>query len=455
MDYAGKRVSIMGLGRSGRALAEVLLGRGALVFVSDAKPREELERFLEGLPEDRIVAEYGGNTEKVYEGKDLIVISPGVSIYHPVLEAARKQGVPVIGEIELAWQFAKAPLIAVTGTNGKSTTVSLIHRILKEGGVSSLLAGNIGVPLSAEVAAHDEVSWIVAEVSSFQLETIAQFRPRIGVILNITDDHKDRHRTFNEYVRAKARLFENQGPGDYAVLNFDDASLRDIAREVRAERYFFSTSGEVERGAFCRDGSLWFRGGGVEELLFSRDEVPLKGGHNLSNVLAVLTVAMIAGISGDSVLSSLRAFTPLSHRLEYTATVRGVKFYDDSKGTNPGAVMAALESFTEPITLIAGGKDKSMDFSDLGRRIARRVKNLVVIGESAEKIAEASAMAGMKSITRSASFPEAVKKAFEASSPGDVVLLSPACASFDMFSSAEHRGDLFQELVKKMEVEYP
>lgn len=452
MEYNGKRISILGMGRSGMALARILRSSGASVLVSDEKSDEKLQSLTEELTRAGISVELGGHTDQIYKDRDLIVISPGVSVYHPVLEDARRHGVPVVGEIEVAYQLSRVPMIAVTGTNGKSTTVSLIHRVLNAAGHKAILAGNIGIPLVSEIWEHPDARWIVAEISSFQLETIREFHPRIGVILNITDDHLDRHRCKEEYMARKARLFENQDFGDSAVFNVDDRNVSAIERSAKAQHFFFSRASEVDRGTFKREGSLMWKDNGSTTRVLSIDEISLAGTHNLENVMAVVTVAKILGISNEIIKTALREFVPLHHRLEYVATINGVAFYDDSKGTNPGAVTAALMSFREPVVLIAGGKDKDMDFTDLGRVIAERVKTLVVIGETAAKIAASARAGGMNDVREAGSLQEAVRISYESAPPGGVVLLSPACASFDMFKSAEHRGDMFKEIVKELEV---
>jgi len=441
----------MGLGRSGKALAYLLVDKGAEVLISDMKKAENPDADIEALQAMGVKFELGGHSERVYNGKDLIIISPGISIYNPFLIDAERAGVPVIGEIEMAFSLTDAPIIAVTGTNGKSTTVSLIHKILKDCGKIAVLAGNIGIPLVAEIEKNPDAEWIVAEVSSFQLETIKDFKPHIGVVMNITDDHMDRHHSMNEYIGAKARLFMNHTNSDYAVLNEDDGNVRAIIPGLASKVYTFSRTREVERGVFLRGKEIIWRDGPLEKRLLSTDEIPLIGSHNVENVMAAVAVITIAGVDGARVLQSLSDFKALHHRIQYVATIDGIKFYDDSKGTNPGAVMAAMESFQDPVILIAGGKDKDMDFSSMAEVMARKLKKLIVIGEAANKIADAARSKGVSDIESAAAFKEAVHKAFKAGRSGDVVLLSPACASFDMFKSAEDRGDIFIQIVKEME----
>jgi len=452
MELKGKKITIMGLGRSGKALAEILLKEGASVFISDRSTDEALRESLAALSQKGVLHETGGHSRSVYEGKDLVIISPGVSTHAPVLREAREHGIPVIGEVELAYHFARSiPLVAVTGTNGKSTTVSLIHTMLTTWGKKSLLAGNIGTPLAGEVYKNPDMDFIVAEISSFQLETIASFKPYIGIVLNITTDHIDRHGSMDEYMLAKARLFENQDGDEYAVLNAEDPGCMRIARMVGSRCCYFSSRGPVARGAYVEGSDLFWKADGPCERVLSLSRIPLQGIHNMENVLALVSVAKILGVPVHVIIEAMKAFEPLHHRVEYVATVKGVDYYDDSKGTNPGAVIAALQRFDRPVILIAGGKDKNMDFGELGEHIARRVKTLVVIGETADRIAAAAEAHGMKDIRKAPTFREAIETCAASASPGDVVLLSPSCASFDMFCSAEERGDIFKSMVKEME----
>jgi UDP-N-acetylmuramoylalanine--D-glutamate ligase len=454
LEFKGKKIGIMGCGRSGRALARILTREGAQVLISDAKKEMELAPAIDELKPLGVQFETGGHSDALFRGRDLVITSPGVSVHHPILREARANHVPVLGEIEIAYRLCQAPIIAVTGTNGKSTTVSLIHQALSRHGNKSLLAGNIGTPLVAEVYENPDVEWIVVEVSSFQLETIERFHPRIAVILNITVDHMDRHNSMEEYAATKARLFSNQGRDDFAVLNIDDCSVEAMASQIIARKFYFSRRGDVPRGAYIDDGSIIWKSGEEKIPVLSLSEIKLPGGHNVENILALVTVAKILGLPDDDIKETLDLYIPLHHRIEYVATIRGVDFYDDSKGTNPGSVIAALESFKKPIVLIAGGKDKDMDFSDLAACMVRKVKKLVVIGETALKIAAAARSGGLQEIYHAPDFPDALMNAFQSAVPGDVVMLSPACASFDMFTSAENRGDIFKQIVHEMEGEY-
>ena len=462
MNFEGKRVVVLGLGKSGVALARELTARGARVLVSDARSPEALEEplsELEGLP---VEVETGGHTDRVLAG-DMLILSPGVSVHHPRVREALERGVLVTGEVEVAWRLSRAPFVAVTGTNGKSTTATLIHRIL---GPRSILAGNIGTPLVAEVAQAPEGGYVVAEVSSFQLETVHDFCPRVAVLTNVTPDHLDRHPDLDEYFAAKARLFALQGPEDAAILSADDPEADRMARlleEGRLPRWLpgfppppgparpqllrYSARGPVERGAWFEDGNLWYRDGGPAEPLGPWGFAGLPGPHNLANALAAVAAGRWLGVPVGEIRAALEGHRPLHHRLEEVGVRGGVRFIDDSKGTNPGSVEAALESYSQPIHLIAGGKDKGTDFTDLGRAIARRARTLVLLGEAAPRLADCAREAGMDRIQVCASLQEAVETAWKNAQPGDVVLLSPACASFDMFRNAEDRGRRFAEAV--------
>jgi UDP-N-acetylmuramoylalanine--D-glutamate ligase len=446
-----KKIAIMGIARSGVALARVLSGLGASIFLSDSKPAEDLGEWLgeiEGIP---CSIETGGNTDALWQGRDMIVISPGVPIRHPLLEKARAAGVPVMAEVEIAYLLAKAPIIAVTGTNGKSTTTKLISQILTADGRKSLFAGNIGIPLVEEVSKIPPDGFIVSEISSFQLEGIHAFRPLVALCLNITIDHQDRHASFEEYRMAKARLFMNQTQNEIAVLNADDDPTVTLREGIQSRILYFSRRKRVCPGVFFRDG-LIVRSEmeGPDTALFPWKEGALRGLHNLENLLAATAATLALGVSPESIVRAVESFEPLHHRMELVRVIGGVSYVDDSKGTNPGAVIAALDGGTAPVILIAGGSDKGTDFAALGEAIARHAKALVVIGKTADKIAGAARAAGFHSLHRAESLREAVEKAASLASPGDSVLLSPACASFDMFNNAEHRGDMFKEIVTSL-----
>jgi UDP-N-acetylmuramoylalanine--D-glutamate ligase len=447
MELKDKRVLVVGLGKSGVASALFLKSRGARVTVSDSKPEAELRDEILLLLEHGITVETGGHGDRTFRGQDLIVVSPGVPVDAPQLVQARNLGEPVIGEIELAAQFLVGPIVAITGANGKTTTTSLAGEIIA-GNFPTLVGGNIGTPAISFVDQAGDATWTVLEVSSFQLETIVAFRPRIAVVLNITPDHLDRHKTFDNYVNAKARIFENQREEDFSILNADDPTAAALSERTRAQLIWFSRKKEVERGAFVRVGHIYFRDGSGEREIMPLAEIPLKGAHNLENVLAGVSVGMIAGCDAQQVRQAVRNFKAVEHRLEFVARVAGVDYYNDSKATNVDATIKALESFPANIHLILGGKDKGSDYRVLHELLRERVKRVYTIGAAASKI-EAQ-IRDVAEIEHSETLVNAVRHASESAVAGDVILLAPACASFDQFQSYEHRGRVFKETVHSL-----
>ena len=450
MELANKRVLVVGLGQSGVASALFLKAHGARVTVSDAKPQDQLKREIPLLLDHGIAVETGGHGERTFREKDLIVISPGVPVDAPPLVQARATGEPVIGEIELAAQFFPGPIVAITGSNGKTTTTALAGDIAVAGGLSTVVGGNIGTPAISLVEAATAQTVAVLEISSFQLETIQTFHPRIAVVLNVTPDHLDRHRTFEVYVNAKARIFENQGPGDFAVLNADDPTCKALAGRTRAQVFWFSRKKEVERGAFLREGRIFFRDSADEREVMPVQEIGLKGAHNAENVLAAVAVGALLGCEPLKIRDAVRSFRAVEHRIEYVATMRGVEYYNDSKATNVDATIKAIESFPANIHLILGGKDKGSDYRVLSNLLRQRVKRVYTIGAAAAKI-ESQIVAqknGGPELVHAETLENALRKAHAAAVPGDVVLLAPACASFDQFKSYEHRGKVFKEIVQ-------
>jgi UDP-N-acetylmuramoylalanine--D-glutamate ligase len=453
MELSGKRVLVVGLGKSGVASALFLKSRGARVTVSDSKPEAELRNEILLLLEHGITVETGGHGERTFRGQDLIVVSPGVPVDAPLLVQARSMGESsvtgtIIGEIELAARFLPGKIVAITGANGKTTTTSLAGEIIAAGNFSTLVGGNIGTPAISFVDEAGPSTWIVLEVSSFQLETIVEFRPRIAVILNITPDHLDRHKTFDNYVNAKARVFENQRADDFTVLNADDTTTAGLADRTRGQVVWFSRKKEVERGAIVRGGNIYFRDGQREREILLFDEVSLKGGHNLENVLAGVSVGMLVGCQPEQIREAVRHFKGVEHRLEFVARVAGADYYNDSKATNVDATIKALESFPGNVHLILGGKDKDSDYSVLQDLLRERVKRVYTIGAAAAKI-EAQ-IQGATEIVHAETLEKAVRLAREGAAAGDVVLLAPACASFDQFQSYEHRGRVFKETVHSL-----
>ncbi len=448
MEVANKNVLVVGLGKSGIASALFLKSKGAHVTVSDSKPREQFGDELSLLLDRGIAIETGGHGERTFREQDLIVVSPGVPSDAPLLQQARAMEGNVIGEIELAAQFFPGRMIAITGSNGKTTTTALTGAIISGGGFNTVVGGNIGTPAISLVNNATPETIAVLEVSSFQLETIQSYRPYIAVILNITPDHLDRHRTFAAYVAAKARIFENQMDNDFAILNADDPTCVSLAEKVRSKLWWFSRKKEVTQGAFVCDGRIIFRNGNDETEIMPLSETSLKGSHNVENVLAAASAGMLMGCDPLEIRGAIREFKAVEHRLEYVAAIRGVEFYNDSKATNVDATIKAIESFPSNIHLILGGKDKESDYSVLNDLLRQRVKSVYTIGAAAGKIE--SQIQGAAEIVHAETLDAAVKLAAEAAQPGDIVLLAPACASFDQFQNYEHRGKTFKEIVKAL-----
>jgi UDP-N-acetylmuramoylalanine--D-glutamate ligase len=449
MELNGKRVLVVGLGKSGVASALFLKAHGARVTVSDTKSGDELRNEIPVLLDHGITVETGGHGERTFRGQDMIVVSPGVPVDAPPLVQARSLGEKVIGEIELAALFLPGPIVAITGSNGKTTTTTLTGEIMTAAGFPALVGGNIGTPAISLAERAKPETVVVLEVSSFQLETIQTFRPKVAVVLNVTPDHLDRHRTFEAYVDAKARIFENQQGSDFAVLNADDPTCVAMAARTRAQVFWFSRQKEVQQGAWVRDGNIVFRDGRVEQKtqqseIMQVSEIPLKGAHNLENVLAAACAGALMGCAPEKIRQAVRDFKAVEHRLEFVATIRGVDYYNDSKATNVDATIKALESFPANIHLILGGKDKGSDYTVLNDLLRQRVKRVYTIGAAAAKIE--SQIKGAE-VVHAETLENAIRKANAAAQPGDVVLLAPACASFDQFKSYEHRGQVFKEIV--------
>ncbi len=447
MDVRGKRVLVVGLGKSGIASAIFLQSQGARVTVSDSKSEAQLRQEIPLLLDKGITVETGHHGERTFRDQDLIVVSPGVPFDQPQIEQARKQGIAVIGEIELAAQFVAGHVIAITGSNGKTTTTSLCGDILKAGGKKTLVGGNIGTPAISFAEQADEETWSVLEISSFQLETIQRFRPEIAAILNITPDHLDRHGTFEKYAAAKERIFENQREQDFAILNADNEPCVEIARRVKSQVLWFSRQHEVKRGAFVREDRIYFRDAKGEREIMPVADMILKGAHNVENVLAAVCIGIAADVAPEQIRRAISQFKAVEHRLEFTASVRGVDYYNDSKATNVDATIKALESFSKGVHLILGGKDKGSPYTVLNDLLHERAKAVYTIGAAASKI-EAE-VKGVE-VIHSETLENAVKLAAQKAVKGDIVLLAPACASFDQFQSYEHRGRVFKELVRKM-----
>jgi UDP-N-acetylmuramoylalanine--D-glutamate ligase len=445
VDVKDKRVLVVGLGKSGVASALFLKARGARVTVSDTKSPDQFRDEIPLLLDHGIAVETGGHGDRTFRGQDLIVVSPGVPVDAPPLVQARASGEPVIGEIELAAQYLPGLIVAITGSNGKTTTTTLAGDVITAGGFPTAVGGNIGTPAISLVEQAGRDTVVVLEISSFQLETVQTFRPKVAVILNVTPDHLDRHRTFQTYVDAKARIFENQQPSDYAVLNEDDSTCLTLADRTRAQVFWFSRKKEVKQGAYVNDGRILFRDGVGQREIMLVSEIRLKGAHNVENVLAAVCTGALMGVPPDKIRQAVRDFKAVEHRLEYVATIKGVEYYDDSKATNVDATIKALESFPANIHLILGGKDKGSDYTVLNDLLRQRVKRVYTIGAAAEKIE--SHIKGAAEIVHAETLDNAIRRANAVAQPGDIVLLAPACASFDQFQSYNHRGRVFKEVV--------
>ncbi len=444
-DLKNKRVLVVGRGRSGAAAAFFLQEHGAKVTVSDTKSEVQLQSEVAALLDRGVSIEAGRHGERTFRDQDLIVVSPGVPSDQPQLQHARSLGIPVIGEVELAFRFLQGKVLAITGSNGKTTTTTLVGEILSKAGKKTLVGGNIGTPVISLAGKSSPDTLVVLEISSFQLETIEHFCPWIAAILNITPDHLDRHHTFEAYVAAKARMFENQKSGDFGVLNADDPACVALKDKVKGSLYWFSRKREVESGAFLRGDQIIFRQSGHDQPVLARSDIQLKGAHNLENVLAAVAMAMLAGCAPEQIRKAVSEFRAVEHRLELVSSINGVTFYNDSKATNVDATIKALESFAGNIHIILGGKDKGSDYTVLAPLLRERARAAYLIGAAAEKIR--SQIQGATPLVSSGTLDRAVRQAFDAAKPGDIVLLAPACASFDQFENYEQRGRIFKELV--------
>ncbi len=452
MNFEGKKVLVCGMARSGVSAAQCLYELGARVTISDSKAEEELAEALQPLEGMDIRRCLGDQAQPAdLESYDLAVTSPGIPMQAPILRAVQAAGVPLIGELELGAQVSRAPLYAVTGTNGKTTTTTLIGEIFRNLGKTTYVVGNIGYPFTACALRCGEEDVAVAEVSSFQLETITTFHPHIAVMCNITEDHLNRHGTMEEYIRVKERIFENMGQGDYAVLNLDDPIVRGMAERIPCAPAFFSRRQEVETGAYLEGEEVVFSLNGHKKRVLRADEIRIPGEHNLENALAATALAMLAGVPAPVVRHTLKTFPGVEHRIETVRTVEGVTYINDSKGTNVDASIRAVRAMKAPTVLLAGGYDKHTDFLPLAREIlTSKIHTVVVLGDTAEQIERALRAVGFESILHAKTFEEAVLLARSCAREGENVLLSPACASFDMFQDYEERGRVFKEIVSRL-----
>jgi UDP-N-acetylmuramoylalanine--D-glutamate ligase len=451
MDLKNKRVLVVGLGKSGLSAAMFLRAQGARVTVSDTRSAVALEKEIPALLEAGIMVESGGHGLLTFRRQDLIVVSPGVPMDTPEVKQVIAFGLPVIGELELASRYLQGRVVAITGSNGKTTTTTLVGKIFADAGVPTLVGGNIGLPVIDLVAKSAPETVSVLEVSSFQLETVEEFHPWIAVILNITPDHLDRHGSFESYVAAKERIFARQTSNDFLVLNADDRVTQMCAARATSEVFWFSATKAVRRGAFVRDGVIvWVeKEGGVTEPVMPVSEIHLKGAHNVENVLAAVCTARLAKVPAESVRASAAGFRAVEHRLELVSKLNDVEYYNDSKATNVDAAMKAVASFPGGIHLILGGKDKDSDYRVMADMLKKRVKVVYTVGSAAEKIERQ--LHGVVKMVSAQTIETAVAEAAKAALPGEVVLLSPACSSFDQFENYEHRGRVFRQSVSELD----
>ncbi len=448
IELSGKRVLVVGLARTGMATALFCAGRGAHVTASEERAEEQMAEAAAKLREAGCALEFGGHTTARFLDQDLIIPSPGVPQSLPQLVAARAEQIPVWSEIELAGRFLRGRMVAITGSNGKTTTTALAGHILETAGIPTIVAGNIGTPLISRVTETSDSSVTVVEVSSFQLEIIQEFRPDVGVLLNVTPDHLDRHASLEEYGRLKARLFENQTEQDAAVINADDPGAAQYAPS-KAELFWFSRSKRIASGAYLRADEIVFRREGVETVLLRRRDIGLRGDHNVENVLAAVSAAVLVGAPPSAIAAGVKSFAGVEHRIEFVAEISGVSYYNDSKATNVDATLKALDAFPGGLIVILGGKDKGSDYGILRKSLRERAHLVLLIGAAAEKIE--SQLRAAVPVVRAGTLDRAVEIAFERAHSGETVLLAPACSSFDQFESYEHRGRVFKQLVHRLE----
>lgn len=446
MQLAGRKALVAGLARTGVAAARFLAGRGALVTVSEARPEKELGGVAAELRARGIEVECGGNRVESFLAADFIVLSPGVPLSIPPLQKAREREIEILSELELAWRFLRGTTVAVTGSNGKTTTTALLGRIFRKAGRPTQVGGNIGTPLVSLVDTATDDTVNVVEASSFQLEAVTSFAPKVGALLNLTPDHLDRHASMGEYVAAKAKLFGQQGADDFAIFNADDPAVVALEPEVRAQRFWFSRQRRLDVGSFLEGNWIVFANGPEREKVLERSAIRLKGRHNLENVLAAVCAARLLGVPAEAVRAGISEFEGVEHRLEFVTEIDGVSYFNDSKATNVDSALKAIEAFDQKLVVILGGKDKGGDFAPLGEPLRQRARRALLIGAASKKIA--AQLEGAVEFEMLETLPLAVARAAEIAEPGDVVLLAPACASFDQFESFEHRGRCFKEEVR-------
>ena len=451
MEVKGKKVLVFGLGISGIGAGQILERHGAEVIMYDGNQKLTEEKIKKQLGEDssaKIVI--GDFPEEVLEKLDMTVLSPGVPTDLPVIEKMREQGITVIGEVELAYQFGKGDVLAITGTNGKTTTTTLLGEIMKNYQEDVFVVGNIGTPYTTAVEKMTDNTITVAEMSSFQLESIVDFRPRVSAILNFTPDHLNRHHTMEAYVNAKKNIAKNQTEDDYCILNYEDRLTREFGEEIKANVLYFSSQRKLEEGIYLEEGNIIYNYGGVKETICHVDELQILGTHNHENVMAACAMAAVYGVPVDVIRESVKAFKGVEHRIEYVTEKKGVTYYNDSKGTNPDAAIQGIRAMTTPTCLIGGGYDKGSTYDEWIEAFGNTIKYLVLIGQTSKAIADCCEKHGFTNYEFATSMEEAVEKCASHAKPGEAVLLSPACASWGMFDNYEQRGRIFKELVRKL-----
>lgn len=452
MDLKNKNVLLVGLAKTGVSTIKKLNKLGANIIVNDIKPKEKLEGIIEEIDNlDNIEYVLGKHLENI-ENIDLTIVSPGVPLDLPFIEKIKSEGIKIIGEVELAYRLSKNPtFIGITGTNGKTTTTSLVGEMFKKANKDTYIVGNIGNPVIDTVDLTNENSYLVTELSSFQLESIEDFKPKVSTIINITEDHLNRHHTMENYINAKARVFKNQDKNDFTILNYDDSIVRDLGKNSNGNVLYFSIKEEVNQGAYLdKNNNIVIKVDGKELVLMNKSELSLPGNHNLENAMSAILMAYVLNIDTDVIIDTLRTFKGVEHRLEFVTNKDGIMFVNDSKGTNPDSTIKAITSYEKPIVLIAGGYEKQSDFTEMIKYATKNVKALVLLGQTADKIATTAKEHGIDNISKVEDMEAAVKKAYEIAESGDVVLLSPACASWDMYPNFEARGLDFKENIYKL-----
>ncbi len=447
MNLKNKNILILGLGITGVSTVKTLNKLGANIVISDLKDRNQLDEFISQI-ENIDVKLYLGTNDVALDNIDLIIKSPGIPLTNEVINQANKKGIEVITDLELAYRISPSSnFIAITGTNGKTTTTTLTGEIFKKAGFTTHVAGNIGVGILWDIINSNSEDIFVIEASSFQLESTKTFKPNISLILNITPDHLNWHNTMDKYIEAKKKIFKNQDRNQYTVLNYDDPLLRNMEKEIKSNLIWFSVDNKLSKGVYIEEGYIVINDGTKVQKILKAEEVKILGKHNLENALASIAIAWIMGIDINTMQEVLKIFPGVEHRIEYVDTIRGVQFFNDSKGTNSDASIKAVEAVKSPIILIAGGMDKGTEFDDFIQSFNNKVKALVLLGETKEKIKNTALKYGFKNLYIVEDMKTAVKKSYELAEKGDNILLSPACASWDMYSSFEERGNDFKQAV--------